>query len=296
MVELSPSQLSELADALAIRLADRMAAQSTLVDYHGLAEWLGVSVPHVERLKREGVESDAIDVICLRGQNIDIHALESRLSSIEPGTYSLVILDALYRTLPMGTSENDNAAMMAIYNRLDYYASKWDAAIAVVHHSSKGAQSDKSVTDVGSGAGAISRAADTHLVIRPHENAELAVLECVTRSFKSPEPVSIRFNWPLWSAVSAEPEVKRLGQKSIDKQQKVDAEADAKLYAALQRKGRQSESQLVRSTGMGPTRISRAISRAIGRAIAGRTVEQKRIKRTGSTVEVYSPTDTPPAT
>ncbi len=66
--------------------------------------------------------SDMVDVICLRGQSIDIHALQSRLMAIPPRTYSLVIVDALYRTLPIGTSENDNAAMMAIYNRLDHYA------------------------------------------------------------------------------------------------------------------------------------------------------------------------------
>lgn len=52
--ELSPAQLADLADAIASRLAERMAEQSSLLDYHGLAEWLGVSVPHVERLKREG--------------------------------------------------------------------------------------------------------------------------------------------------------------------------------------------------------------------------------------------------
>lgn len=52
--ELSPGQISELADAIASRLAEHLASQSTLLDYHGLADWLGVSVPHVERLKREG--------------------------------------------------------------------------------------------------------------------------------------------------------------------------------------------------------------------------------------------------
>lgn len=52
--ELSPSQLTDLADSIASRLAERMARQSSLLDYHGLAEWLGVSVPHVERMKREG--------------------------------------------------------------------------------------------------------------------------------------------------------------------------------------------------------------------------------------------------
>ncbi len=54
MIELSPAQLSELADALATRLAHRIETQSALLDYVGIADWLGVSVPHVEKLKREG--------------------------------------------------------------------------------------------------------------------------------------------------------------------------------------------------------------------------------------------------
>lgn len=52
--ELSPSQLTDLAELVAFRLAERLARQSSLLDYHGLAEWLGVSVPHVERMKRSG--------------------------------------------------------------------------------------------------------------------------------------------------------------------------------------------------------------------------------------------------
>ncbi len=123
--------------------------------------------------------------------------------------------------------------MMAIYNRLDHYAAMWDAAIVVVHHSSKGAQGDKSVTDVGSGAGAISRAADTHIVIRPHERPELCVLECVTRSFKSPEPVSIKFTWPLWEAVTTAAEVKRVGRTNTEQQAKADTEAADAILAKI---------------------------------------------------------------
>jgi hypothetical protein len=153
----------------------------------------------------------SIDVIPLRGENMDINMLENRLEAIKPGYYTLAILDALYRTLPAGISENDNAQMMAVYNKLDYYASQWDCAIGVVHHASKGQQGEKSVTDVGSGAGSISRAADSHIIIRPHEQPHLSVMECVTRSFKSPDPISVRFDWPLWSAVACEPEVKKSG-------------------------------------------------------------------------------------
>jgi hypothetical protein len=183
-----------------------------------------------DRLYRISVEmqidyrefKDFVDVIPVRGLGLHIHAIENRLEEIEPGSYTLAILDALYRTLPEGTSENDNAAMMAIYNKLDYYANKWDCAIGVVHHASKGSQGDKNLTDVGSGAGSISRAADTHIVIRPHEDSELCVLECVTRSFKSPEPISIRFDWPLWYEANKDPELKRSGRQDNDAHAKAD--------------------------------------------------------------------------
>ncbi len=213
---------------------DVVQGRVLIIDNELHPETLASRLDRIAReMQIEAAETDAIDVICLRGQNIDIHALEMRLAAIEPGTYTLAIVDALYRTLPVGTSENDNAAMMGIYNRLDHYAATWDAAIAVVHHSSKGAQGDKSITDVGSGAGAISRAADTHIVIRQHEDPELCVLDCVTRSFKSPEPVSIRFDWPIWEAVTTKAEVKRTGRTKPEEQAKEDQAAADAIFASL---------------------------------------------------------------
>lgn len=202
--------------------------------------------------------SNAIDVIPLRGQNIDIHGLEGRLEAIEPGTYELVILDALYRTLPAGTSENDNAAMMAIYNKLDYYASLWDCAVAVVHHSSKGQQGDKGLTDVGAGAGAISRAADTHIVIRPHEDPKLAVLEMVTRSFKSPPPQSIRFEYPVWRPESAEPQVRKATRTHRDEQVKQDA-ADCEYLLSLIPERGKVQNAIVMESGFGTSKCLRLL-------------------------------------
>jgi len=206
----------------------------------------------------------------------------------------LALLDALYRTLPIGTSENDNAAMMAIYNRLDDYAKQWDTPIGVVHHASKGQQGDKSITDVGSGAGSISRAADTHIVIRPHEEPELSVLECVTRSFKSPPPVSIRFDWPLWQAVTTTPSVKKQGHNREEKQLQGDKEADETLLESLDKNSPKwlSESQLVRVSGMGPSRVSRAI----GRAVSEESIGSKNVKRNGRRIAVYAAIATPTAT
>ena len=101
--------------------------------------------------------------------------------------------------LPPGTDENDNAAMCRVYNTIDAYAEKLGAAFILVHHTSKGNQSGKGVTDVGSGAGSISRATDSHLILRPHEEPNCAVLEAAVRSWPPVEPRALRWTFPVWT-------------------------------------------------------------------------------------------------
>ncbi len=201
-----------------------------------------------------------IDVVPLRGHDVDIHSLVSCLDGVDSRGYSLVIVDALYRTLPQGTSENDNASMMAVYNRLDYCAREWDTAIAVVHHASKGGQGDKALTDVGAGAGSISRAADTHIVIRPHEKDGLSVMECVTRSFPPPSAVSIRFDWPIWHEVSTDAVVKNPRGNDPAKQAKKDAVTRAKILAALPPVGEEIQQvQLIEEAKLSETVFRRIV-------------------------------------
>ena len=152
---------------------------------------------------------DSIDVWALRGLGVDLVKLGPMLDSIEPGRYALIILDAWYRFLPIGFSENDNAQVMALYNKIDAYASRLGAAWVNVHHASKGDQSGKGVTDVGSGAGSQSRAADTHLIIRQHEQEDVAVIEAVVRSWPPVERFAIRWNFPTWD-LDAEADPRKL--------------------------------------------------------------------------------------
>ena len=141
---------------------------------------------------------DRLQFNLLRGSNVDIDALDSKLDECGGSQYDIIVIDAFYRILPKGMSENDNASMTQIYNKLDGLASKNEASIINIHHSSKGNQGDKGVTDVGAGAGAISRAADTHMVIREHVEEKHVVIEAVTRSGLSPAPVTAEFQFPLW--------------------------------------------------------------------------------------------------
>lgn len=226
-------------------------------------------------------ERRLLEAVNLRGRSANVKTIGAMLN-IERGKYQLIVLDALYRFLPPGTSENDNAQMTEVYNELDALAKEWDCAIAIVHHASKGQQGDKAVTDVGAGAGAIARAPDSHLIIRPHEQDGLFVLEAVTRSFKSPEPVSIKYEYPLWHAVAVDAAVRKSGQSRDDKQRKDDEEADQKLLKAIREKWG-SEPQIVRRSGLGPGRVARAI----GRAVDADRLEKKRIKRNGKSVVIY---------
>lgn len=188
-------------------------------------------------------ERDALEIIRLRGENVTINNAEMMLR-VPEGKYGLVVFDALYRMLPEQTNENDNGQMMRVYNHIDHLAKSWGAAIVVIHHASKGDQSEKAITDVGAGAGAISRAADSHLTIRPHEQQGLHVLEAVTRSFPNPDPVSIRFTYPVWQAETIEPQIKT--RKSGNAKQKQEDEDKEKILLACPIEGSITEAELRR--------------------------------------------------
>jgi len=134
----------------------------------------------------------------LRGRLRDIFALRPYFDRLEPGRFRLVVLDAFYRFMPMGGDENDNATMANVYNAIDAYADRLGCAFVLIHHSTKGNQSGKSVTDVGAGAGAQSRATDTHLVLRPHEEEGCVVLDAAVRSWAPIEPAGLRWSFPVW--------------------------------------------------------------------------------------------------
>jgi len=143
--------------------------------------------------------SDHIDLVSLRGQLRDLEALGRYFEGIAPGCYKLVIIDAFYRTLPRDTDENDNGAVAGLYNLIDRYAAHLGCAFVLIHHSSKGNQAGKAVTDVGAGAGSQSRAADTHLVLRPHEEDGIFVVEAAVRSWPPIDPLALRWQWPLFT-------------------------------------------------------------------------------------------------
>lgn len=143
--------------------------------------------------------SERIFVDNLRGRLLDINAMGVYFDGLDPGQFKVIILDAFYRFMPMGGDENDNGTMANIYNLIDSYANRLGCCFVLIHHSTKGSQSSKSVTDVGAGAGAQSRATDTHLVLRPHEEDGIVVLDAAVRSWAPIDPTCLRWDFPVWS-------------------------------------------------------------------------------------------------
>jgi hypothetical protein len=140
-----------------------------------------------------------LDVLSLRGRLLNLNQLlELLVTTVKPGTYRAIVVDAWYRLFPPGVSENDNPAVAAMYNAIDVICDKLRCAWIHVHHSSKGNQSEKSVTDTGAGAGAQSRACDSHLILREHQEEGIFVLEGALRSFPPIEPLPLRWEFPLW--------------------------------------------------------------------------------------------------
>lgn len=133
-----------------------------------------------------------------RGNLQPITSLGDILDSIRLRNIEVVIVDAFYRALPRGVDENSNTDIMALYNAIDVYAKSVNGAFILVHHTTKGSQVGKAVTDVGAGAGSQSRAADTHLVLLKHLEPGAVVLKGVTRSFPPIEPICLRQSFPIW--------------------------------------------------------------------------------------------------
>lgn len=215
----------ETAEGAVVYIDNELHPETLASRFREIAEVREVDVQNLE---------ERLFPVCLRGTGHDINSLEAVFDQMEINP-QLIVLDAWYRFIPAGTSENDNAEMMAMYNTLDRYAKKLDCAFVVVHHASKGDQSGKAVTDVGSGAGAMSRAADTHVVIRPHEDDSLSVINAATRSFPPLEPLTLFFTWPCWHRSTTEPKVRSRKSASEARKKNNDQQADKEIFEEFRR-------------------------------------------------------------
>jgi len=201
------------------------------------------------------------DYIPLRGEAVSISELQEILSKYHPGDLTMIVLDAKYRFFGNGKQENSNDDQTEFHNAVDRLAMQLDCVIVLIHHSSKGDQGGKGVVDVGSGGGSQARAVDCHLVIRPHAEPGLAVLDAAVRTFIPVEPQTIRWNFPIWSVADGVlPILKQERTRSDSRQESKDQQAISTMVEifseyeyALTRKA------LRTATGFGLDRINRLL-------------------------------------
>jgi len=169
----------------------------------------------------------------LRGHWQDIFSLGPYFRALEPGRFRVIILDAMYRFMPREMDENDNGTMANVYNAIDRYADLLGCCFVLIHHTSKGNQSGKAITDVGAGAGSQSRATDTHLVLRPHEEDDVVVLEAAVRSWPPVMPRCMRWAFPVWlPADDLDPTLLRSEQPKRTRQEEKQPDWDAERFTS----------------------------------------------------------------
>lgn len=179
--------------------------------------------------------ADHLWVQNLRGHLQDVFSLAGYFASLKPGRFKIIVLDAFYRFMPSGMDENDNGTMASLYNHLDRYADRLGCSFVLIHHSSKGNQSAKSVTDVGAGAGSQSRATDTHLVLRQHEEEDAVVLDAAVRSWPPCPARCLRWSFPVWSpAEDLDPEQLRVENNRKKAEKKEEWTPDAFVAAFVE--------------------------------------------------------------
>jgi hypothetical protein len=201
---------------------------------------------------------DWIDVVSLRGDWKSMEELLAAATDIQVGEYVLLIIDSRYRL--EGGKENDNDDTKSFHNRVDRLAEITGAAVLIVHHQSKGDQSGKRLTDIGAGGGAQSRAADTHLALREHEENGVAVIEAALRSFPPLEPLAVRWQFPLWTVDEWADASRLKGRLPANEERQLakDKEGrDAILRALLQ--GPLTVNEICKKAGMGKARFNRLI-------------------------------------
>lgn len=240
------------------------AGKVCLIDNELDGTVIGHRVPVVAEamgIDRKQIDLD-FEVISLRGRLRSLEELGEEIDKIEPGEFKAIFLDARYRfCIGERADENSNAYQTSFYNLVDQYAAETRAAFFLVHHATKGNQESKSVTDMGAGGGAQSRAADCHIAIRELEEPGCCALEAVVRSFPPVQPMAIRWAFPIWTpAIDVDPtKLKGRGTKQQEQQSAKDREGCEKILKALRDLKRGTARAMREKTGISRERQQRLL-------------------------------------
>ncbi len=147
-----------------------------------MARALGIDAHHI---------GDRLQVVNARGLGITgpegIERIQTLAMEFKP---ELIGLDPLYKL----SSGIENAAedTKVLMNSFDVLAESSGAAIAYVHHDTKGSPGDKDIRDRGAGSNVLGRDYDACITLTPHsQDPDSSVLELLLRNYRPIDPFTI---------------------------------------------------------------------------------------------------------
>jgi hypothetical protein len=137
------------------------------------------------------------------GQNIE-ELFPSIVAAIDGHAISTVILDPQYKLLRSSEirnfSENDTVAMGYLYGELDRYFSRNGFSTIIISHFAKGLAASKEAIDRIAGSGAPMRDVDAVCTLSALESDDAYRMEFSLREFKTPDPLSLQWGYPIHTA------------------------------------------------------------------------------------------------
>ena len=89
---------------------------------------------------------------------------------------------------------------------------------------------------MGAGAGSQSRATDTHLILRQHEEDGVIVLDAAVRSWKPIDPVCLRWEFPAWHIdTDLDPTQLRKANRKIKRDEIASAPDESKIVWTVEK-------------------------------------------------------------
>jgi hypothetical protein len=132
----------------------------------------------------------------LRGFKAEITNLVNTVLGVikKGGDYKLIVIDPLYKTYGE-RDENSNTEMAQVMAEIERLVQQTGAGVVIAHHYSKGDQGGKKVSDLGAGAGVITREIDVKISCTALQHEENAYrVDVMQREYALVEPFGIRWN------------------------------------------------------------------------------------------------------
>lgn len=110
---------------------------------------------------------------------------------IKDNGIEVLIFDPLYKILPGG--ENSPEDIKPVLNTFDKLCEETGVALFYSHHAPKGISGDRPGIDASSGSGVIGRDMDGQITLFQHVQADLQVVDIISRLYPCLDPFSVRF-------------------------------------------------------------------------------------------------------